>query len=125
MKKLIYLFLTVLIVACSSDDSNDGTTLTSQFVGSWLEENSSEENGSLTLEFNADGTGSYIEFYDGITDTEIFSWSSTSTQLTLTFAPDDVNGWEYEFINNDQLRLSYEDADTGETVSFTFNRIAD
>ena len=51
MKKLIYLFLTVLIVACSSDDSNDGTTLTSQFVGSWVEENSSEENGSLTLEF--------------------------------------------------------------------------
>ena len=32
MKKLIYLILTVLIVACSSDDSNDGTTLNSQFV---------------------------------------------------------------------------------------------
>ena len=124
MKKLIYLFLTVLIVACSSDDSNDGTTLTSQFVGSRLEENSSE-NSSLTLEFNADGTGSYIEFYDGITDTEIFSWSSTSTQLTVTFAPDDVDVFEYEFINNDQLRLSYEDDDTGETFSFTFNRIAD
>jgi len=124
MKKLIYLFLTVLIVACSSDDSNDGTTLTSQFVGSWLEENSSE-NSSLTLEFNADGTGGYIEFYDGITDTEIFSWSSTSTQLTVTFAPDDVDVFEYEFINNDQLRLSYEDDDTGETFSLTFNRIAD
>ena len=124
MKKLIYLFLTVLIVACSSDDSNDGTTLTSQFVGSWLEENSSEES-RLTLEFNADGTGSSIEFYDGDTDTEVFSWSSTSTQLTVTFAPDDVDVWQYEFITNDQLRLSYEDADTGETVSFTFNRVAD
>jgi len=125
MKKLIYLILTVLIVACSSDDSNDGTTLNSQFVGSWLDENSSEENGSLTIEFNADGTGNAIEFYDGITDTEIFSWSSTSTQLTVTFAPDDVDIFEYEFINNDQLRLSYEDADTGETVSSTFNRVAD
>ena len=124
MKKLLYLFLTVLIVACSSDDSNDGTTLTSQFVGSWLEESSSEES-SLTLEFNADGTGSSIEFYDGDTDTEVFSWSSTNTQLTVTFAPDDVDVWQYEFITNDQLRLSYEDADTGETVSFTFNRVAD
>jgi len=124
MKKLLYLFLTVLIVACSSDDSNDGTTLNSQIVGSWLEENSSEES-SLTLEFNADGTGSYIEFYDGDTDTEVFSWSSTSTQLTVTFGPDDVDIFEYEFINNDQLRLSYEDDDTGETFSFTFNRVAD
>jgi hypothetical protein len=124
MKKLIYLILTVLIVACSSDDSNDGTTLTSQFVGSWLEENSSEES-SLTLEFNADGTGSYIEFYDGDTDTEVFSWSSTSTQLTITFAPDDVVVSQYEFINNDQLRLSYEDDDTALPFSFTFNRVAD
>ena len=124
MKKLLYLFLTVLIVACSSDDSNDGTTLTSQFVGSWLEENSSEES-RLTLEFNADGTGSYIEFYEGITDTEIFSWSSTSTQLTVTFAPDDVDVLQYEFITNDQLRLSYEDDDTGIIFAFTFNRITD
>jgi hypothetical protein len=124
MKKLIYLILTVLIVACSSDDSNDGTTLTSQFVGSWLEENSSEES-SLTLEFNADGTGSSIEFYDGDTDTEVFSWSSTSTQLTVTFAPDDVDVLQYEFITNDQLRLSYEDDDTGIIFAFTFNRIAD
>ncbi len=124
MKKLLYLFLTVLIIACSGDDSNDGTTLTSQFVGSWLEENSSEES-SLTLEFNADGTGSSIEFYDGITDTEVFSWSSTSTQLTITFAPDDVDVLQYEFITNDQLRLSYEDDDTGIIFAFTFNRIAD
>jgi hypothetical protein len=124
MKKLLYLFLTVLIVACSSDDGNDGTTLTSQFVGSWLEENSSEES-SLTLEFNADGTGSSIEFYDGDTDTEVFSWSSTSTQLTVTFAPDDVDVLQYEFITKDQLRLSYEDDDTGIIFAFTFNRIAD
>ena len=27
MKKLIYLFLTVLIVACSSEDSSDGNQL--------------------------------------------------------------------------------------------------
>ena len=120
MKKLLYLFLTVLIVACSSDDSNDGTTLNSQIVGSWLDENSSEENGSLTLEFNADGTGSYIEFYDGITDTEIFSWSLTSTQLTVTFAPDDVDVFEYEFTTNDQVRII-----TGEGIYLTLNRIVD
>ena len=44
MKKLLYLFLTVLIVACSSDDSNDGTT-NSQFVD-W-EENIVKINGAL------------------------------------------------------------------------------
>jgi len=128
MKKLVYLFLTVLIVACSgSDDSNEQSN-NAQFVGSWenvFEDEDPNNSDSLVLEFNADGTGSYIEFYEGITDTEIFSWSSTSTQLTVTFAPDDVDVFEYEFINNDQLRLSYEDADTGETVSSTFNRVAD
>lgn len=100
-------------------------TLLSIAIGVSWAPTMSHAASSLTLEFNADGTGSYIEFYDGITDTEIFSWSSTSTQLTFTFAPDDVTVSEYEFINNDQLRLSYEDDDTGETFSFTFNRIAD
>ncbi|MFT4943228.1 MAG: hypothetical protein ACJAYD_000812 [Patiriisocius sp.] len=33
MKKLIYLFLTVLIVACSSDDSNDGSNVSIE--GRW------------------------------------------------------------------------------------------
>ena len=54
MKKLLYLFLTFLIVACSSDDdSNGGVTLNAQFVGSWLLEFSGGDE--IIIEFNADG----------------------------------------------------------------------
>ena len=122
MKKLLYLFLTVLIVACSSDDSNDGTTLTSQFVGSWLEENSSEES-SLTLEFNADGTGSENEVYDDETYTEVFSWSTTSTIMTVTYAPDDVDELMYEFLTDDQVKFTINEDD--EAYEVVFDRVID
>ena len=35
MKKLIYLFLTVLIVACSGDDSGGGSTNTLEYLGTY------------------------------------------------------------------------------------------
>tara|TARA_B110000114_G_scaffold130179_1_gene136387 strand:+ start:18 stop:698 length:681 start_codon:yes stop_codon:yes gene_type:complete len=121
MKKLIYLFLTVLIVACSSDDDSNGVvTLNAQFVGSWLLEFDDDEGGSVIIEFNADGTGSDTEIYDGETDTDFFTWSTTSTQLTVTYAPDDVEVVEYNFITNDQVRII-----NGEGIYLTLNRIVD
>ena len=121
MKKIFYLFLTVLIVACSGDDdSNGGVTLNAQFVGSWLLEFDDDEGGSVIIEFNADGTGSDTEIYDGETDTDFFTWSTTSTQLTVTFAPDDVDVFEYNFTTNDQVRII-----TGEGIYLTLNRIVD
>ena len=108
MKKLIYLFLTVLIVACSSDDdSNGGVTLNAQFVGSWLLEFSGGDE--IIIEFNADGTGSDTEIYDGETFIDTFTWSTSNTQLTITYALDDsvvdIDEFEYNFITNDQVRL--------------------
>ena len=110
MKKLIYLFLTVLIVACSSDDDSNGVvTLNAQFVGSWLLEFDDDEGGSVIIEFNADGTGSDTEIYDGETSIDTFTWSTSNTQLTITYALDDsvvdIDEFEYNFITNDQVRL--------------------
>ena len=125
MKKLVYLFLTVLIVACSSsdDDGNSGVTLNAQFVGSWLTEFDDEEGGSLLLEFNADGTGSENEVYDGVTDTEVFTWSTTSTLMTVTYAPDDVDELMYEFLTDDQVKFTINEDD--ETYEIIFDRVID
>ena len=126
MKKLIYLFLTVLIVACSSgdDDSNSAVTLNAQFVGSWLLE-FDDGDGSFVIEFNADGTGSDTETtYNGETYTSSFTWSTTSTQLAITDVTDgieEVEVVEYNFITNDQVRIIY--IEDGESV--ILNRIAD
>jgi len=123
MKKLIYLFLTVLIVGCSSDDdSNSGVTLNAQFVGSWLTEFDDDEGGSLLLEFNADGTGSENFVLDGESDTEVFTWSTTSTIMTVTYAPDDVDERMYEFLTDDRVRF-FEDED--ETFEVIFDRVID
>ena len=125
MKKLVYLFLTVLIVACSGsdDDSNAGVTLNAQFVGSWLTEFDDEDGGSLLLEFNADGTGSENFVLDGESDTEVFTWSTTSTLMTVTYAPDDVDELMYEFLTDDQVRFTINEDD--ETYEIIFDRVID
>ena len=125
MKKLVYLFLTVLIVACSSsdDDGNSGVTLNAQFVGSWLTEFDDDEGGSLILEFNADGTGSENFVLDGESDTEVFTWSTTSTLMTVTYAPDDVDELMYEFLTDDQVRFTINEDD--ETYEIIFDRVID
>ena len=125
MKKLVYLFLTVLIVACSSsdDDGNSGVTLNAQFVGSWLTEFDDEDGGSLLLEFNADGTGSENEVYDDETYTEVFSWSTTSTLMTITYALDDGFVAEYEFITDDQVKFTINEDD--EAYEVVFDRVID
>tara|TARA_B100000767_G_scaffold201093_1_gene188021 strand:- start:278 stop:640 length:363 start_codon:yes stop_codon:yes gene_type:complete len=120
MKKLLYLFLTLLIVACSGDDdSNSGVTLNAQFVGSWLTEFDDEEGGTLLLTFNADGTGSENFVLDGETDTEVFTWSTTSTLMTVTYAPDDVDELMYEFLTDDQVKF------TDGTEEIIFDRVID
>ena len=125
MKKLVYLFLTVLIVGCSSsdDDGNSGVTLNAQFVGSWLTEFDDEDGGSLLLEFNADGTGSENEVYDDETYTEVFSWSTTSTLMTITYALDDGFVAEYEFITDDQVKFTINEDD--EAYEVVFDRVID
>ncbi|MFB0942207.1 MAG: hypothetical protein QMB21_02170 [Patiriisocius sp.] len=122
MKKLVYLFLTVLIVACSgSDDDGNSCDNNTKFVGSWLYDDGDEEEPSVYIfEFNADGTGSSTETFDGESYTDLFTWCTTSTQFTFTFSSDTGVG-EYDFITNDILRLI--DSEDGFTI--ILNRIVD
>ena len=126
MKKLIYLFLTVLIVACSGEDDSNEQSNNAQFVGSWenvFEDEDPNNSDSLLLEFNADGTGSENFVLDGESDTEVFTWSTTSTIMTVTYAPDDVDELMYEFLTDDQVKFTINEDDG--TYEIIFDRIID
>tara|TARA_R110000744_G_scaffold163304_2_gene280038 strand:- start:448 stop:867 length:420 start_codon:yes stop_codon:yes gene_type:complete len=67
MKKLIYLFLTVLIVACSSDDSSDDSN---SIEGRW--NLTSTDLCSNPQGFNSCRAQSYITFNNGVA--ELFNY---------------------------------------------------
>ena len=124
MKKLIYLFLTVLIVACSSDDSNEQSN-NAQFVGSWenvFEDEDPNNSDSLVLEFNADGTGSESETFNGETYSNgTFSWSSTNTTITVSYDDGDTFSAEYDFLTVDQVKFTI--VEQGDVYEVIFDRI--
>ena len=105
MKKLIYLFLGLLIVACSSDDGdNNSISINSDLVGTWS--GIITDTGGSTAEqittLNSDATGSVSNLWD---NGEIWSsavvWSSTSATLTLTTSENnETDSAEYELSNN-------------------------
>ena len=128
MKKLIYLFLTVLIVACTGDDDSNGVvTLNAQFVGSWenvFEDEDPNNSDSLVLEFNADGTGSESETFNGETYSNgTFSWSSTNTTITVSYDDGDTFSAEYDFLTVDQVKFTINEDD--ETYEVIFDRVID
>ena len=103
MKKGIYLFLALLIVACSSDDDNS-VSINSDLVGAWS--GIITDTGGSTAEqiytLNSDATGSVSNLWD---NGEIWSsavvWSSTSATLTLTTSENnETDSAEYELSNN-------------------------
>tara|TARA_B110000261_G_C12839145_1_gene259557 strand:- start:210 stop:590 length:381 start_codon:yes stop_codon:yes gene_type:complete len=125
MKKLVYLFLTVLIVACSgSDDSNEQSN-NAQFVGSWenvFEDEDPNNSDSLVLEFNADGTGSESETFNGETYSNgTFSWSSTNTTITVSYDDGDTFSAEYDFLTVDQVKFTI--VEQGDVYEVIFDRI--
>ena len=105
MKKLIYLFLALIIVACSSDDGdNNSISINSDLVGTWS--GIITDTGGSTAEqiytLNSDATGSVSNLWD---DGETFSsplvWSSTSSTVTFTTTVDnETESSEYELSNN-------------------------
>jgi len=106
MKKLIYLFLTVLIVACSGDDSNDNNSISinPDLVGTWS--GIITDTGGSTAEqiftLNSDATGSVSNLWDdGETFSSALVWSSTSSTITITTTVDnETETSEYELLNN-------------------------
>ena len=105
MKKLIYLFLGLLIVACSSDDGdNNSISINSDLVGTWS--GIITDTGGSTAEqiftLNSDATGSVSNLWD---DGEVWSsavvWSSTSSTITFTTTENnETDSAEYELSNN-------------------------
>ena len=105
MKKLTYLFLALLIVACSSDDNdNNSISINPDLVGTWS--GIITDTGGSTAEqiytLNSDATGSVSNLWD---DGEVWSsavvWSSTSSTVTITTTVDNESETsEYELSNN-------------------------
>ena len=105
MKKLTYLFLALLIVACSSDDNdNNSISINSDLVGTWsgIITSTSGNTADQILTLNSDGTGSVSNLWDdGETFLSALVWSSTSSNLTVTTTVDsETESVEYELSNN-------------------------
>ena len=116
MKKLIYLFLTLLVVACSGDDSNsdsgDNNNNTSSLAGIWnltsqtnaagpvdLEATCANKNylnlndtsGNIYFHFNEDSDGNVVPCF--VADTDTCTYTNTpagSNQYLLTISAGDV-----------------------------------
>tara|TARA_B110000914_G_C15216730_1_gene333204 strand:- start:22 stop:390 length:369 start_codon:yes stop_codon:yes gene_type:complete len=112
MKKLFFLVLTVLMVACSSDDDTTCNVSDASLVGTWVgTEDDDDGSGpyTVTLVFNDNGTGSLDD------SEEIFSFDYTSndSQVTLSVLGTDIVTLNYEFDTCDQVSI-YETPDPGE-----------
>jgi len=113
MKKLFFLVLTVLIVACSSDDDNTCNISDASLVGTWVG-TADDDDGSgpytVTLVFNDNGTGSIDE---SDSDISPFDYTSNDSLITLSILGIDIITLNYEFDTCDQVSI-YESPDPGE-----------
>lgn len=114
MKKLIYLFLTVLIVSCSGEDSNSDEGNKIKLVGTWVGDFLDPENdevvGNTTLILIANNTGSVSTvFSDGETFSSAISWTSTATTITFIYDDGSSDVTTYNFISDNQLEVTRED----------------
>ena len=105
MKKLTYLFLALLIVACSSDDNdNNSISINSDLVGTWsgIITSTSGNIAEQITTLNSDATGSVSNLWeDGETFSSALVWSSTSSTVTYTTTVDNESETsEYELSNN-------------------------
>ena len=113
MKKLFFLVLTVLIVACSSDDDTTCNISDASLVGTWVgtdDDNDGSGPYTVTLVFNDNGTGSIDESDSDITP---FDYTSNDSLITLSILGIDIITLNYEFDTCDQVSV-YESPDPGE-----------
>ena len=131
MKKIIYIFLCLIIVSCGKDDDTAEVELTDPLIGVWLSEGTVEEDGGVfsynfTLTVNSDytGTESAIFSIDGESDTEkySFTWENKgldfkATSQTYNFTYSDTEGGEDTVVNvanfsNDFKTFKFKDFET-------------
>jgi hypothetical protein len=121
MKKLLFFILTLVFVACSSDDGDnsiDSPNINPDVVGTWFATTLDSDDGinlESTLVLNSDGTGSLtlVSLVDGEPSSEetlpITSWYTDDTTFygTLNGNPDEF-GYALSEENN-VLELNYPD----------------
>ena len=112
MKKLFFLVLTVLMVACSSDDDTTCNVSDASLVGTWVGTDDDDDGSgpyTVTLVFNDNGTGSL----DDSEEITAFDYTSNDSQVTLSILGIDIVTFNYEFDTCDQVSI-YETPDPGE-----------
>ena len=112
IKKLFFLVLAVLMVACSSDDDTTCNVSDASLVGTWVgTEDDDDGSGpyTVTLVFNDNGTGSL----DDSEEITAFDYTSNDSQVTLSILGIDIVTFNYEFDTCDQVSI-YESPDPGE-----------
>tara|TARA_B110000902_G_C14094676_1_gene508281 strand:+ start:346 stop:714 length:369 start_codon:yes stop_codon:yes gene_type:complete len=112
MKKLFFLVLTVLMVACSSDDDTTCNVSDASLVGTWVGTDDDDDGSgpyTVTLVFNDNGTGSL----DDSEEITAFDYTSNDSQVTLSILGIDIVTLNYEFDTCDQVSI-YETPDPGE-----------
>ena len=112
IKKFGILLLTVLIVACSSNDDNTCNVSDASLVGTWVgTDNDDDGTGpyTLTFVFNDNGTGSL----DDSEEITAFDYTSNDSQINLSISGSAIVTLNYEFDTCDQVSV-YEAPDPGE-----------
>ena len=135
MKKLIYLFIGLLIVACSSDDDNTSEVVTcdeSKIVGAW-ENQVMYGNGSAPLdswEFISDGTGSWLlsglPNGEGLTNITWEAIGGSVISINVVYAGEETPlvDFNYTFSSNCDVMNLQADANENfpDAVNFSYDR---
>ena len=115
MKKIIYLFLTLLIVSCSSDDSSDPSN--DSLLGEWnsyrseeISENCSVGTQSYSFNFLADGTFTSDDWSQGLCDGTWENLGNTQFNYRLYYNCDsyEENMEIIFYCNNNVMRFTDE-----------------
>tara|TARA_B110000261_G_C13007995_1_gene326931 strand:- start:264 stop:1025 length:762 start_codon:yes stop_codon:yes gene_type:complete len=118
MKKLIYLFIYLLIVACSGDSvseefDNTNGNVQEKLISSiaLISNQDSQENGVISLSYNSDGS---LNTINNGTETQIFIYNDNNELTNVSGGGDNLNVLElYE--------SPYEVFETGEVVVYDDN----
>ena len=119
----IPLVVSIIFFTCGSCSSDDQPTF--NLVGTWagtLIDEGIPINAELV--FNSDSTGAnsfQFEMFDQLfEETEIFSWTSTDTQFTLTYdSGQQVDIFDYSAIDQDTIIVEYIESEDGEEELIT------
>ncbi|EAR12126.1 hypothetical protein PI23P_12352 [Polaribacter irgensii 23-P] len=118
IKKFGILLLTVLIVACSSDDDNTCNVSDASLVGTWVgTDNDGMGPYAITFVFKDNGTGSL----DDSEEITAFDYTSNDSQINLSISGSDIVTFNYEFDTCDQVSIdkSRDPGEEADIVVFT------